>query len=320
MRALVKWVVTAAALLGAATGASAFPDRPVSIIVPWAAGGGADTVTRIFAAGFERELGVPVNVVNRPGGNGVVGHSAIATATPDGYTLGAMSPEAAFYKTLGTSEITPDSFDLFSRLALLPAGVTVKADAPYRSLDELLKAVKDNPKGTFSSSGTGVGGTWHIAVAGMLKAAGQEADRVRWIPSLGGAPALQDLVAGGISMFTGSPIEAKSLLEAGRVRVLTLMSDEPLPTFPGVPTLKEQKIDWTAAVWFALVTPKGVPADRRAKLYEAAKKAHARPEVQDTLKGRGILPIWEEPSATEAYISDVVRKGNVVLSDLGLAR
>src|SRR5215204_4119278 len=110
-----RTLVAAGALLASAGAAVAFPDRPVSIIVPWAAGGGTDTVVRIFAAGFEKELGQPVNVINRPGGNGVAGHNAIATATPDGYTLGAASPEIAFYKTLGTADITPQNFDLFSR-------------------------------------------------------------------------------------------------------------------------------------------------------------------------------------------------------------
>lgn len=124
---LVGWV----SLVASTAAALAFPDRPVSIIVPWAAGGGADTVTRFFAAGLETELGVPVAVVNRTGGGGITGHTTIATATPDGYTLGAASPEIAFYKALGLGELTPDSVDLFSRIGLLPAGVTVKADAPH---------------------------------------------------------------------------------------------------------------------------------------------------------------------------------------------
>src|SRR3712207_3686544 len=147
------------AVLALTGGASAFPDRPVQIIVPWAAGGGVDTVIRIFADGFEKELGVPVNVVNRTGGNGLTGHTHIAVAAPDGYTLGAASPEIAFYKTLGTGDISPESFDLFSRLAVIPAGVTVRADAPYRTLGDFLEAVKASPKGALMASGTGAGGS-----------------------------------------------------------------------------------------------------------------------------------------------------------------
>jgi tripartite-type tricarboxylate transporter receptor subunit TctC len=315
-----RTVLALAGLLAMTAGAAAFPDRPIQVIVPWAAGGGTDTVVRIFAAGFEKELGVPVNVVNRPGGNGVAGHNAIATATPDGYTLGAASPEIAFYKTLGTAEITPESFDLFSRLAVIPAGVTVRADAPWKTLPDLLKAVKEAPPGAMTSSGTGTGGSWHIASGGLLKAAGLEADRVRWVPSQGGAPALQDVAAGGVTMFTGSPIEAKPLLEAGRVRTIVMMTDERAPGFPDVPTTKEAGVDWVYSNWFALVAPKGVPADRRKVLFEAAKRAHARPEVQDTLKARGIQPVWDEPGTFEKYAADFAAKGNAVLKDLGLAR
>ena len=193
---LTKRTLLALGAVIACTGvASAFPDRPVQVIVPWAAGGGVDTVVRIFADGFEKELGVPVNVVNRTGGGGLTGHTFIATATPDGYTLGGASPEIAFYKAMGLGDITTDSFDLFSRISLIPAGITVREDAPYKDLKEFLAAVKNSPKGTLMASGTGTGGSWHIAAGGLLKAAGMEADRLRWVPSQGGAPALQDVAA-----------------------------------------------------------------------------------------------------------------------------
>lgn len=319
MRSVIR-IVLGLAMFSMATAASAFPDRPVTIIVPWAAGGGTDTVVRIFAAGFEKELGVPVNVVNRPGGNGIVGHSAIANATADGYTLGAASPEIVYYKTLGTGDITPDSFDLFSRLAMIPAGITVKADAPYKSLGDLLTAIKGEPAGTYSSSGTGTGGSWHVAVGGLLKAAGLEPGRVKWVPSQGGAPALQEVAAGSITMFSGSPVEAKALLEAGQVRTLALMSDEPFEAFKGVPTAKEQGVDWVYANWFALVAPKGVPQEQREKLFEIAKRAHALPQVQDALKQRGIQPVWDEPGEFQTYVKEFSDKGNAILNDLGLAR
>src|SRR5215212_2912870 len=315
-----RTLVAAGALLASAGAAVAFPDRPVQIIVPWAAGGGTDTVVRIFAAGFEKELGVPVNVVNRVGGNGITGHSAIANAVPDGYTIGAASPEIAFYKALGTGDLTPASFDLFSRIALIPAGVTVKADAPYKSLADFLKVAKDSPKGTLMASGTGTGGSWHIAAGGLMKSAGLEADRLRWVPSQGGAPALQDVAAGGITAFTGSPIEAKSLMEAGKVRVLALMTSERQATFPDIPTTKEAGLDWVYENWFALVAPKGMAPDRREKLFESAKRAMAQPEVQNALKQRGIAPVWDAPGEFERYLGGFVDRGTAVLKELELAK
>jgi tripartite-type tricarboxylate transporter receptor subunit TctC len=320
MRMLTKIAAASVAVVSICGSAMAFPDRPVTIIVPWAAGGGTDIVVRTFASGFERELGVPVNVVNRTGGNGVAGHMAISIATPDGYTLGAASPEVAFYKTLGTADIAPESFLLFSRLAVIPAGVTVKSDAPYKNLDDLLKAVRESPKGTFTSSGTGVGGSWHVAMGGLFKAAGIAPDQARWVPSNGGAPALQDVMAGGITMFTGSPVEAKSLIEAGRVRTLAMMTDQRAGAFPDVPTTKEQKVDWVYSNWFALVGPHGIPDDRKQKLYDAAKRAMELPSVQDPLKARGIQPVWDAPGEFDKYLVDFVAKGTAVLKDLGLAR
>jgi tripartite-type tricarboxylate transporter receptor subunit TctC len=311
----------AVGLMALTTTASAFPDRPVSIIVPWAAGGGTDTVVRTFAAGFEQELGVAVNVVNRPGGGGVAGHSDIVNATPDGYTLGAASPEITFYRTLGLSEISLDDLGLFSRLAIIPAGVTVAANSEFETLSDLIAAIEEAPAGTYSSSGTGVGGSWHIAAGGMLSAAGVDPQKLLWVPSQGGAPALQDLVAGGITMFTGSPVEAQGLLDAGQVRTLAIMLDERSPAFPDVPTVNEAiDIDWSYANWFALVSPKGVPDDVRQIILDAATRAHARPEVQQGLEARGIIPVWDEPAEFEAYAREFAETAATVLQDLDLAR
>ncbi|MFC5503768.1 MULTISPECIES: Bug family tripartite tricarboxylate transporter substrate binding protein [Hyphomicrobiales] len=320
MKIIVKAALGAAALLAVAGPSWAFPDRPVQLIVPWAAGGGMDAVMRIFAAGYEAELKQPVNVVNRTGGGGLTGHTAIATATPDGYTVGGISPEISFFKTLGLGDITIDSVDSFSRVSLIPAGVTVKADSPIKTAADYIKAVKENPKGTFMASGTGVGGSWHIASGGLLKSAGIAPDAVRWVPSNGGAPALQDLASGGISVFTGSPIEAKAMLDAGRVRTILLMTEERHPNFPDVPSAKEAGLDWTYQNWFALAAPKGIPADRRKILFEAAERTMQRPEVRKAMADRGITPVWDKPGEFAAYAKTFTERGNGVLKDLGLAK
>ncbi|SFD02885.1 Tripartite-type tricarboxylate transporter, receptor component TctC [Bosea sp. CRIB-10] len=300
--------------------AYAFPDRPVQLIVPWAAGGGMDAVMRIFANGLEAELKQPVNVINRTGGGGVTGHTAIATGAADGYTIGGVSPELSFFKTLGLGDLTVDSVDMFSRVSLIPAGVTVKADAPYKTIADFIKAVKDSPKGTFTSSGTGTGGSWHIASGGLMKAAGLPADQIRWVPSNGGAPALQDLAAGGISAFTGSPIEAKAMLDGGRVRTILMMTEERHPNFPDVPSAKEAGLDWTYQNWFAIAAPKGVPADRRKILYEAAERTMKREDVRKGMADRGITPVWDTPAQLQAYVKSFGERGNGVLKDLGLAK
>ncbi|PID55843.1 hypothetical protein CSB45_14125 [candidate division KSB3 bacterium] len=298
-----------------------YPDRPITIIVPWGAGGGTDTIIRIFAIGFEQEMGVPVNVVNRTGGNGVVGHTAIASAKPDGYTLGAGTSEITYFSTLNLAPLTPDSFDLISRLAAIPAGVTVKADSPFKDLNDMLESVRQNSKDTYSASGSGLGGPWHMAIAGLEKAAGIETDRIQWIPSQGGAPALQDLIAEGITFFTGSPIEAKSLLAAGEVRVLAIMSEERSPAFPDVPTVKEAAgLEWTLANWFSLIAPKGLPEDVKVKIVAAAQKAHADSKVQEALAQRGITPLWDGPEGFKAFADEFTVTAANLLKELGVAK
>ena len=146
----MKGFRTLALALGAlaigAAPAFAFPDRPVQLIVPWAAGGGMDSVMRIFANGLEAELKQPVNVINRTGGGGITGHSAIATAAPDGYTIGGASPEISFFKALGLGDLTPDSIDMFSRVSLIPAGITVKADSPWKNRGRLSQGGEGQPQ------------------------------------------------------------------------------------------------------------------------------------------------------------------------------
>jgi tripartite-type tricarboxylate transporter receptor subunit TctC len=290
------------------------------MVVPWAAGGGADSVARVFVSGLEQEINAPVNVVNRTGGNGVVGHSAISLARPDGYTLGLASSEFSYFKALGMSDISPDSFDILSRLATIPAGVTVRAGSPWRSVSDMLAAVQAGRKGQYTASGSGLGGSWHIALAGLLRTAGMEADMVRWVPSQGGAPAMQDVVAGGISMATCSPIEGKALIDAGQARGLAVMGRRRLEVLPELPTLAESGSDWSFENWFALVAPRGLPEELHRRILEASARAQARPEVRSLLAQRGIVPMWESPAEADRFARGYATTAVELLRALGLAK
>ncbi|ETA51167.1 tripartite tricarboxylate transporter substrate binding protein [Ponticoccus alexandrii] len=319
MKTLAKLLAGAALAVTATAGFAAdYPDRPVTIIVPWGAGGGTDTIIRIFAAGFEEAMGQPINVVNRDGGSGVVGHAAITQARPDGYTLGACTPEITYFETMGLADITPESYTLISRLALIPSGITVAEDSPYENLDQIIEAFKSEPKGSFRSSGSGIGGTWHMATAGLLKALGEPVDKIDFIPSKGGAPALQDMISGGLNLFTGSPVEAKALSDAGEVRILGIMSDERSPAFPDVPTLKESGVDFSISNWFSLCAPAGLPEDVIAKIAAAAEEAHATSTVQDSLAQRGITPYFDGSAAFQTFAEGFADEAGELLGDLGL--
>ena len=262
-RGFLKTLAVAAVSLVSAAGYAwaAYPERPITIIVPWAAGGGTDATARIIGSLLEKELGQPVNVVNRTGGSGVVGHEAIAAAAPDGYTLGLATVEIGMLHWQGLTQRDYKDYTPIALMNLDPAGVQVRADAPYKTVNDLLEDIKKNP-GKFKASGTGQGGIWHLAIAGMLESANIDPSTVRWVPSQGAAPGLQDLVAGGVEIVPCSLPEARSLIDAGRVKSIAIMNPERNPTFPNVPTLAEQTgSQWAIGAWRGIVGPKGMPAD-----------------------------------------------------------
>src|ERR1700754_2833735 len=198
--------------------AQAYPARPVTAIVPWGAGGGTDATARIVAALLEKDLGQPFNVVNRTGGSGVVGHSAIATAQPDGYTIGMLTVEISMMHWQGLTELTPKSYTPLALMNEDPPGIQVSSSSPYKTVKELADAIKASPPGKFKASGTGQGGIWHLALVGWLTAMGLKPDHVPWVPSNGSAPAMQDLAAGGIDIVTCSVPEARAIIAGGKAR------------------------------------------------------------------------------------------------------
>ena len=227
------------ALAGAASAQSSYPERPITLIVPWGAGGGTDAVGRVMASLLQEELGQPVNVVNRTGGSGVVGHSAIANAEPDGYTIGIVTIEIDMMHWQGLTDLTHEDFDVLAMVNADPGGVMVSADSEHESLEQLLEAIRTEPKGTFKGSGTGQGGIWHLGLAGWLLSEDLPPDQVTWVPSEGAAPGLTDMVAGGVDIVPSSLPEGRAMIEAERVRPLAAMAEERLELFPDVPTLSE---------------------------------------------------------------------------------
>ena len=285
----VKTLLAATVLATAAVPAMAeYPERPITILVAWGAGGGTDAVARLIGTGLERELGTDVSIVNRTGGSGVVGHSAMAEAEPDGYTLGLATTEINLMHWLGLTDLT---YEAYTPLALMnqdPAGVQVAADSEYESLEELLEAIESSPAGTFNATGSGQGSSWHVAIAGLLNAEGMDPSKVVWVPSDGAASGLQDLVAGGVDIVPSSLVEARSLIQAGRVKSLAFMSSERSKLFPDVPTLQEETgSDWEFGAWRGMVAPQGLPDDVRERLISALDAVYQSDEYQEFMDAQG---------------------------------
>jgi len=321
-RSLMGAAAAALALAAVALPAAAqnYPSRPITLIVPWGAGGGTDATARIIGTLMEKDLGQPVNVVNRTGGSGVVGHAAIASAAPDGYTIGLATVEIGMMHWQGLTELSGASYTPIGLVNADPAGIQVRADAPYKTLNDLLAAIKANP-GKFKASGTGQGGIWHLALAGMLRDLKMDPASVPWVPSNGAAPGLQDMVAGGIEVAPVSLPEARSLIDAGKVKSLAIMNDKPSALYPNVPTLKSVTgSNWTMAAWRGIVAPKGIPADARDKLAASVKKIAASKEYNDFMASRGYGVIYAPPEEFGKYMAKSDAEMGVTMKAVGLVK
>lgn len=299
---------------------AAWPERPVTLIVPWAAGGGTDATARIIGSLLEKELGQPVNVVNRAGGNGVVGHQAIASASPDGYTLGMITVEISMMHHQGLTQLSPKNYTPLALMNVDPAAVTVSAASSYKTMDDLVKAVKANP-GKLKASGTGQGGIWHLALAGMLKDLKLDPGAVPFVPSNGAAPAMVELAAGGIDIVTAALPEARALIDAGKARPLAVMANAPASLYPGVPTLKSATgSDWTVGVWRGIAGPKGLSAEVQAKMEAVLKKINGSKEFKDFMASRGFGVAFADGAGFGKFMEKGDADMGQVLQSLGMAK
>jgi tripartite-type tricarboxylate transporter receptor subunit TctC len=310
-----------AALLCAATSVFAqYPQRPVQLIVPWGAGGGTDATARIIATLLEKELKQPFNVVNRTGGSGVVGHDAIARATPDGYTIGLITVEITMMHHVGLTQLKHTDYTPIGLVNADPAAINVRADSPYKTVKELLAAIKANP-GKMKASGTGQGGIWHLAIAGLLKEQGIDPNALPWVPSNGAAPGMQDMIAGGVDVVPCSIPEARPMIDAGKARALAIMDANPSALYPNVPTLqKELGTKWTMAAWRVIAAPKGIPADVQKTLGAALKKVYDSKEYKDFMASRGFGVIWADAPEAAKFMAKADTDLGATMKAVGLAK
>jgi tripartite-type tricarboxylate transporter receptor subunit TctC len=252
-----------------AAAGSKFPEKSISVIVPWAAGGGTDLIFRKLTDLMSNDLGKPIVIMNVEGGGGQVGFQQIAAAEADGYTLGAVTNSMLIQKVSQGTKLGAQDFSVVSMINYDPAAITVNVDSPYSTLKEFADAAKADP-GKLRIGNSGAKGVWHIAAMLMEKEMGVQ---VTHVPYEGANPAAVAVAGGHIEGVTVSPGEVKGLVEGGKLKMLGVMNSERLASFPDVPTLKESGYDLQFGVWRALVAPKGVPADVIAKLEASVKKA-----------------------------------------------
>jgi tripartite-type tricarboxylate transporter receptor subunit TctC len=312
--------VAAIAAFGASPAPAAWPERPITIIVPLAAGGGTDLIARMVATLLERDLGQPVNVVNRPGGNALVGLTAASKAPPDGYTLVALPSELAFFRPNGQGTLSYKDFSLIGMYNLDPASIHVRKDSPYPDVKALTDAIRKDP-GAFSAGGAGLGSINHLAYVGLLEKLGIPLEKAKFVPTAGAAPAVQMLASGALQLTFTQLAEARALVEAGELRPLAVLSNRRDPKFADVPTIKEALgVEFAIGGWRGLGGPAGLPEEIRSKLEASLQKAIASAEFKEMMdKGRWTIT-WlngKEFEAFHAQQDDFIARG---LKAAGLAK
>ncbi|SDS56935.1 Bug family tripartite tricarboxylate transporter substrate binding protein [Bradyrhizobium canariense] len=319
MASWFRILVAAVALLAAGPATSAepaFPTRPVHIFVPYPAGGAVDILARTLGDAVSRTWGQSVVVENRPGAGGVIASQALATSPPDGYTLMVVAsghPTNAFLY----AKLPYDTFKDFTPISLLassPNILLVRKDSPFKTLGDVIAEAKAKP-GSLSFGHAGNGTSTHLA-GELLK--GLAKIDITPIPYKGGAPAINDLLAGQIPLSFNNGPESVGQLEAGTVRALAVTSASRASFLPNVPSMAETVPGYDTEVWWGLLAPGNMPPELVAKLSHDFVAALNTEPVKERLSKLGAMPIGSTPQQFDARIHADYEKWGPIIKAAGI--
>ncbi|MGQ0675753.1 MAG: Bug family tripartite tricarboxylate transporter substrate binding protein [Rhodospirillales bacterium] len=315
MRKTLAALVVAGLAVGIAAGASAqFPDRPIKMIVPWAAGGDTDNIFRPFAAELQKHVGQPVVVANVTGASGTVGAKEARGAPPDGYTLYAMHDYIHLVNYAGLTDVKYTDFEPICLVSSTPSMLTASAKTPWKSWKELLEDAKKRP-GQISVGAT-LGSTSHIFPALVEKHAGI---KFKYVSYEGLAPRMNAILGGHIDL-TDSNLTQKGKVDAGLLRFIAIASEKRNPEMPDVPTLKELGIPVVFAVLRGIVVPKATPAPVRAKLDQSCAKATKEPSFAAAMKLQGTEVAHLDAAAYAKFLAKLDGESKAIMTELNLIK
>jgi len=283
MRALTGLALVAALTAmppGAAWAQEPYPTRPISIVVAFPPGGLADNTARPVATALERILKQPVAIINKAGAAGAVGNQSVATAKPDGYTLLMALVSVSVLPEVDKLFGRPQNYTLeqltgIARINADPSMLVVRADAPWKTLKDLVEDAKKRP-GEIVFTSSGLYGAAHIPMEMFIKAAGI---KMRHLPTTGGGP-MMNAMLGGHAQLVMTPVSlAAAHVKAGKLRLLAQSGTAPVPAYPEVPSFKSQGYDVEYTAWAGLVAPRGTPPHVIKILRDATRQAVKEPEV-----------------------------------------
>jgi tripartite-type tricarboxylate transporter receptor subunit TctC len=316
------WTIAVALLLvgtmAAPLCAQTYPNKPIRLILPMAAGGPTDILGRIIAQKLAERLGQPVVTENRPGAGGNIGVEIAAKAGPDGYTIlftsTALATSPSLYKKLNFDPIK----DLapIALVAESPNVVLIHPSLPVKNLKELAEYAKKRPgKLNFSSGGIGV--TTHLAGELFNILANT---KIVHVPYKGGGPALIALVGGEVDMQIIGPSVALPQIQAGKVRALAVLSKERLPSLPTVPTAKEAGMDtFEVTSWFGILVPAGTPRDIITRLNAEWVKIAAMPDTKEKMEKAGFEPMSGTPDQFAEFIKAEIMRWATVIKEANIS-
>ena len=306
-----------AALPGNVAAQAAYPSKPITIVVPFSAGGTTDILARIVGQSLGTELGQTVIIDNKPGAGGNIGAQAAARAPADGYTLlmgtvGTHAINAALYKKMPFDPAK--DFAPISRVAMVPNVLVVPVSQPYKTVGQVIAAAKAQPgKLTFASSGSGTS----IHLSGELFKSVTGID-ISHIPYKGSAPAVTDLLGGQVTMMFDNLPSSMQHIRSGKLRAIAVTSAKRSPELPDVPTVAESGVKgFEATSWFGLFAPAATPPEVVAKLNAAVVKLLANADVKKKLAEQGAEPHGEKPEQFAAFIRGEAAKWGKVVRDSG---
>ena len=292
--ATAGWLLAALPAHAQSDPAAGYPNKPVKIVVSVPAGGGVDTVTRLFAARLQQRLGQPFVIENRGGAGGNIGAEAVYTAAPDGYTLLASQPapitsNVALYKKLNFDPVALEPVAVMSKF---PNVLLVRKDFPAKTAQEFLAYVKANPgKVNFASQGPGT--TSHLTAELFNSVTGT---KMLHVPYRGTGPALNDLVAGHVDLIFMELSAAHKLHDAGKARILAVATDKRLDIMPDIPTLNEIGLqNFVSDTWNAISAPPKTPRPIIAKLNQAINDITKEPETKERFRALNLMAAGGTP-------------------------